>query len=107
MISLALSYGWHGCLLLEAARSSASWLPGWFASIQAGYQYTGDDPLVAIIPLAGSHNAQRLPFPASRLREEIMSGRGVSLCIAASAPAFEAASSTSFLALRMAMGISG
>src|ERR671914_2873072 len=107
MISLALSFRRHGYLLLETSRSFASWPSGWFASIQDGYQYTGDDPLVAIIPLVGSRSAQRLPFLASRLREAIMSGRGVSLCIAASAPPFEAASSTSFLALKTATGVSG
>jgi hypothetical protein len=50
---------------------------------------------------------RRLPYSVSCLREEIMSGRGVSLSIAASAPAFEAASSTSFLALKTATGVSG
>src|SRR5215216_619811 len=39
------------------------------------------------------------PYPASRLRTAIMLGRSISLEIAASAPAFEAASSTSSPAL--------
>src|SRR5918998_4857478 len=107
MMPIALSFGWHGSLLLETSRSFASWPSGWFASIQDGYQYTGDDPLVAIIPLVGSRSAQRLPFLASRLREAIMSGRGVSLCIGACAPPFKGAPFTAFLGLRTATSGSG
>ena len=44
---------------------------------------------------------------ASRLREEIMSGSGVSLGIAASAPASEAISPTSSLALRTTTRVLG